>query len=474
MTTSTWTITVNQFTDGPTGHVNLTFNGPGVSVTYGNNLQPSVGVQVESAQTAARVAANPGHYYSSTIQLSEAQFNAALSFARSADVLHNSYFGLCNNCVDFANAALKQAGQGDWAIAAHLRDNTLTDTYAKLAEYVCSSWYIQLGSSALVDLLANTTRVAEAGEFVEHLSWLVDYENGDPFYQDDANYRYADSNNPDFEADERFYRLKLLAQKLGISIKYDPIENKIMMGVGSPIVIDMDGDGVETTHFSGNAVRFDIDGDGEKDRTAWISPDDAFLAWDGNGNGQIDGVPELFGGLQRGQGFARLATFDSNADGRVDTADARFAELLLWQDLNSDGQTDAGELRRAVDAGLSAITLDYRSQEVYQNGNLMGEVSSATLAGRRVDAVDVYFRYDHGPVALPHETAEAVAAQALPRDAVMADSPRRFHGWREQLLIEAMATFDHGTVAEHTAMHARDLWMPRHFAVDTGVALDMR
>ncbi len=56
-----------------------------------------------------------------------------------------------------------------------------------------------------------------------------------------------------------------------------------------PIAVDLDGDGVE--FVSGAAgVRFDYDGDGVAETTAWVGRDDGLLAFDKNGNGRIDNV----------------------------------------------------------------------------------------------------------------------------------------------------------------------------------------
>ncbi|MDR1349323.1 MAG: hypothetical protein LBJ59_00825, partial [Zoogloeaceae bacterium] len=60
---------------------------------------------------------------------------------------------------------------------------------------------------------------------------------------------------------------------------------------------------------------------------------------------------ELFGdsasladGKNAANGFLVLADFDTNADGVIDAQDEVFAQLRVWQDKNSDGVTDAGEL----------------------------------------------------------------------------------------------------------------------------------
>lgn len=48
----------------------------------------------------------------------------------------------------------------------------------------------------------------------------------------------------------------------------------------------------------------------------------------------------MFGNRFEG-GFAELAELDGNGDGVIDAADARFAELRVWQDRNLDGVSQA-------------------------------------------------------------------------------------------------------------------------------------
>ena len=87
-----------------------------------------------------------------------------------------------------------------------------------------------------------------------------------------------------------------------------------------PIILDLDGDGLETVGLASN-IYFDHDGDGVLTKTGWVGKDDALLVWDRNGNGSIDTGAELFGdftplpnGTLAPNGFAALAALDSNGD----------------------------------------------------------------------------------------------------------------------------------------------------------------
>ena len=119
-----------------------------------------------------------------------------------------------------------------------------------------------------------------------------------------------------------------------------------------PLTFDLDNDGLETTAIAAtNPILFDHDGDGIKNGTGWVAPDDGFLVRDVNGNGTIDNGRELFGdstiksnGQTATDGFDALADLDSNADGIISSADAQFANLRLWRDLNQDGISQTGEL----------------------------------------------------------------------------------------------------------------------------------
>ncbi|WP_218510706.1 SdrD B-like domain-containing protein [Variovorax sp. dw_308] len=161
----------------------------------------------------------------------------------------------------------------------------------------------------------------------------------------------------------------------------------------TPIVLDLDGNGIHTVSRFDAQGSFDLLGNGTAVKSGWISSGDAFLAVDNNHNGTIDSVSELFGGTAKGAGFAKLASFDSNGDGVVDAKDARFNELTVWRDANGNHVTDAGELMTLAQAGVDSLKVAHTDvPEIDAQGNLHLERSSATLAGgQQVDMTDVYF-----------------------------------------------------------------------------------
>jgi protocatechuate 3,4-dioxygenase beta subunit len=179
----------------------------------------------------------------------------------------------------------------------------------------------------------------------------------------------------------------------------------------TPIAIDLNGDGIHTIAREDMTGSFDLLGTGKAIQSGWLSKNDGFLAIDNNGNGQIDDISELFGGASKGSGFAKLASYDSNADGVVNAADTLFASLRIWQDANSNGKTDAGELLTLSQAGVTSLTVAYTELPFLDaNNNLHLERSSVTLAnGKTADMTDVYFNVAASDAAAAGVTTPTIA-----------------------------------------------------------------
>ncbi|WP_160473530.1 calcium-binding protein [Cupriavidus sp. SW-Y-13] len=175
----------------------------------------------------------------------------------------------------------------------------------------------------------------------------------------------------------------------------------------SPIILDLDGDGVETLGM-GSGVYFDHDGNRFAERSGWVGKDDGLLVWDRNANGAIDDGSELFGnysGLSNGQkaanGFRALADLDGNKDGKINASDADFANLRVWRDGNSDGVVQDGELLTLTEAGVKSLNVGYRESGsgaggMDANGNDHRQVGSYERTdGTDSTMSDVWFKVDN-------------------------------------------------------------------------------
>ena len=175
-----------------------------------------------------------------------------------------------------------------------------------------------------------------------------------------------------------------------------PKDSVFKKSLPSPLVIDLDGDGVELISLADGAAFFDLNLDGFAEHTGWVSPDDALLALDIDGDGIIDDVSELFGDQTgHANGFLALAAHDSNSDGVIDANDALFSDLIVWQDLNGDGFSSANEMLSLTDVGITSIDLAYVDVNETNAGHAVFQSSTVTLAdGTTRDVDDVYFQTD--------------------------------------------------------------------------------
>ncbi len=140
--------------------------------------------------------------------------------------------------------------------------------------------------------------------------------------------------------------------------------SKIAFPPRDPLILDLDGDGIETIAAHGN-ILFDHDSDGVKHATGWVNGDDALLVRDLDNNGQIDSGLELFGdntikqnGEKATDGFDALLDLDDNNDGVFNVEDHAFSEVGLWQDKNEDGVVQEGEITALANSDVQSIDLN--------------------------------------------------------------------------------------------------------------------
>ena len=169
---------------------------------------------------------------------------------------------------------------------------------------------------------------------------------------------------------------------------YNP-DNALVRRV-DPLVLDLDGNGlIDAVTSTSSTIYFDFNGDAISERAGWIAAQDGFLALDANANGALDGLSELFGTNQI-DGFAELAEQDSNDDGRIDVEDADFTRLLVWQDTNQDGISQAGELKTLEALGITSIDLATVPASTAVGDNLVTATGSFTRNGETHLAADIH------------------------------------------------------------------------------------
>ncbi|MEZ5902062.1 MAG: RHS repeat-associated core domain-containing protein [Alphaproteobacteria bacterium] len=166
-------------------------------------------------------------------------------------------------------------------------------------------------------------------------------------------------------------------------------------GQASPLVLDLDGDGIELTAVGEYGSYFDLLNNGQAVRTGWVEPDDGLLAYDINADGVINNITELFGNANT-DGFTMLAAYDSNSDGVIDSSDAIFSDLLIWTDVNTDGYSQDTELSTLSENGIISISLNStRLPNIDNEGNSITHEATYTMTGGiERSIVDAWFAYD--------------------------------------------------------------------------------
>ena len=166
----------------------------------------------------------------------------------------------------------------------------------------------------------------------------------------------------------------------------------------APIAIDLDGDGIEYLGLD-DGVTFGGDSD-EAIRTAWVAGSDAILVFDANNSGTVDESREYIfteWAINATTDMAALReVFDTNQDGVLDASDDNWDQFKVWQDADSDGVTDEGELKSLDEVGIESIALTYNddSESSTEAGGdvLVSGQSDVTWAdGRMTQAEDAAF-----------------------------------------------------------------------------------
>jgi hypothetical protein len=115
-----------------------------------------------------------------------------------------------------------------------------------------------------------------------------------------------------------------------------------------PLMLDFAG---PAAALSDQRFSFDLDADGTLESLP-IPGGSGLLAFDRNGNGQVDDGRELFGAMS-GDGFAELAALDEDANGWIDESDGAWSSLRVWRP-DAEGN---GQLLSLGDAQVGALYL---------------------------------------------------------------------------------------------------------------------
>jgi hypothetical protein len=197
---------------------------------------------------------------------------------------------------------------------------------------------------------------------------------------------------------------------------------------GEPVVLDLDGNGINITPLNASNTYFDMAGDGWQHRTAWAGAGDGVLVLDPNGTGQItqrnqvvftDWDPTAVNDMQ-----ALRDVFDTNHNGKLDAGDAQWSSFKIMV-TNADGTTT---LKTMAQAGVQSIDLTPDSSTtVLPDGSRIDGVTSFTKTDGTVGiAATASLHYDSNGYAVQqtvtHNTdgSTTIDNKARTKDGVLA------------------------------------------------------
>ncbi|MBX5147301.1 hypothetical protein HJB50_20395 [Rhizobium lentis] len=264
-----------------------------------------------------------------------------------------------------------------------------------------SNWSYQIASySASGALMQTFTQMDEAKkwyyeyqDYLNNQSWTRDIirfdrygvrTSGDTYFDDGTRIEY------EYHSDR--------GGALDWWKRYDKY-GRVVETYNPPVLLDLNGDShidLRPLEELGSSVGFDWDGDGVAEDTAWVGPQDGFLAIDLGANGaagsdgRIDQARELAFSLWDSESVTDLDglrfAFDTNHDNLLDLNDDRWSEFRVWRDTNQNGISDAGELQTMTDAGIRLINLmpNREAMQSFADGSIItGTGSYQTVDGNQ-------------------------------------------------------------------------------------------
>lgn len=230
----------------------------------------------------------------------------------------------------------------------------------------------------------------------------------------------------------------------------------------SPLVLDVDGDGVlgasrglwspHPAKLTGPYAAFDIDGDGFKDVTEWVTPGDGLLVTTPNPTSGRDMLGTVGGWAD---GFAHLRSVcDHDQDGRIEGSE--LGALYLWKDGNGNGVADPGEVSNLQAAGIVSIIAKPESDLISSfrrsdgsNGLVWDWWPNYALANRRSTTGP-----SPGHPILGHDLIQAIRIGGFSEETLPVDTAgltRPVHISREQLRTAGIdvATFQIALLADN-------------------------
>ena len=183
-------------------------------------------------------------------------------------------------------------------------------------------------------------------------------------------------------------------------------------GFKYPIVIDLGGNGADLVGIGESRIVFESEAGGPLMRVGWVSPKDAMLVLDRDGDGIINKLSEMsfvndFPGARTD--LEGLRGFDTNKDSVFDRQDEAWSLFQVWRDVNQNGVGIGRELATLDEMGIAGISLEptvlRESTDGYVDSIVLNEATLLMEDGSTRTAYDTALRAElahiYGPAMAP-------------------------------------------------------------------------
>lgn len=179
----------------------------------------------------------------------------------------------------------------------------------------------------------------------------------------------------------------------------------------TPIIFPLDSArSLQSLLAENQATRFNLAGDDRLSLWPWVRANTGILVWDGQQTGRIESGRQMFGSvtwwMSWRDGYQPMMMLDDNHDGWL--TDQELRGIAVWQDHNSNGVSDAGEVKPVQAYGIEAIAVTPEPQTDLANDNV-----PQNLHGLRMRDGSFLPTYDWTPQEIRHQPQTILTTSRL-------------------------------------------------------------
>ena len=164
-------------------------------------------------------------------------------------------------------------------------------------------------------------------------------------------------------------------------------------------------------------VRFDLDGFGAREYSQWLAPKAAWLVFDNDKTGVIDSGIKLVGQssfwIFWQDGYEVMRGLDDNHDGMLSGTELN--GIALWQDLNSNGKSEPGEVKSLSSFGIVSLSVNAMRNS---DGILASKQGVCLRDGSTLPSYDIVLSTDNAHAKSQKQTNILPGARVKPSSAL--------------------------------------------------------